>query len=73
MWLGVNVEDMKIGGFFIGVKGYVVCELGGIKLGFFGVVLLEMKGIIKVGKDIYFGDVCEVVWSVVVKLCEVGV
>ncbi|WP_434348057.1 bifunctional metallophosphatase/5'-nucleotidase [Myxococcus virescens] len=71
-WLGANVRDTKSGGLFAGVQASAVRELGGIKLGLFGVVLQETKATTKAGKDTLFGDVCEAARGEVAKLREAG-
>jgi 5'-nucleotidase len=71
-WLGANVEDTKAGGLFAGVKAYDVREVGGVKLGLFGVVLPETKGSSKPGADTQFSDFCEASKAAVAKLREAG-
>ncbi|MCP3140422.1 bifunctional metallophosphatase/5'-nucleotidase [Pyxidicoccus xibeiensis] len=71
-WLGANVEDTQAGGLFAGVKAYEVRELGGVKLGLFGVVLPETQGSSKAGPDTHFGDFCEASRNAVAKLREAG-
>ncbi|AEI68808.1 bifunctional metallophosphatase/5'-nucleotidase [Corallococcus macrosporus] len=71
-WLGANVRDGKSGALFAGVQATAVRELGGIKLGLFGVVLQETKATTKAGKDTHFGDVCEAARGAVAKLREQG-
>jgi 5'-nucleotidase len=71
-WLGANVTDAKTGGLFAGVKAYDVREVGGIKLGLFGVVVTETKTSSKAGPDTNFGDSCEASQAAVTKLREAG-
>ncbi|MFP2907776.1 bifunctional metallophosphatase/5'-nucleotidase [Pyxidicoccus sp. 3LFB2] len=71
-WLGANVEDSKAGGLFAGVKAYDVREVGGVKLGLFGVVLPETKTSSKAGADTNFTDFCEASKAAVAKLREAG-
>jgi 2',3'-cyclic-nucleotide 2'-phosphodiesterase (5'-nucleotidase family) len=71
-WLGANVQDAKAGGLFAGVKAYDVREVGGVKLGLFGVVLPETKASSKPGADTHFTDFCEASRSAVAKLREAG-
>ncbi|MFP2926362.1 bifunctional metallophosphatase/5'-nucleotidase [Pyxidicoccus sp. 3LG] len=71
-WLGANVEDTKAGSLFAGVKAYDVREVGGVKLGLFGVVLPETQSSSKAGPDTHFGDFCEASKSAVTKLREAG-
>jgi 2',3'-cyclic-nucleotide 2'-phosphodiesterase (5'-nucleotidase family) len=71
-WLGANVEDTKAGGLFAGVKAYDVRELGGVKVGLFGVVLPETQTSSKAGPDTRFTDFCQASRSAVAKLREAG-
>jgi 5'-nucleotidase len=71
-WLGANVEDSKAGGLFAGVKAYDVRDVGGVKLGLFGVVLPETKATSKAGVDTQFTDFCEASKAAVAKLREAG-
>lgn len=71
-WLGANAEDTKAGGLFAGVKAYDVREVGGVKLGLFGVVLPETQTSSKAGPDTRFTDFCEASRGAVAKLREAG-
>ncbi|QSQ24267.1 bifunctional metallophosphatase/5'-nucleotidase [Pyxidicoccus parkwayensis] len=71
-WLGANVTDAKTGKVFEGVKAYDVREVGGVKLGLFGVVVAETKKTSKPGPDTNFGDACEAARDAVAKLREAG-
>ncbi|MFY1829053.1 bifunctional metallophosphatase/5'-nucleotidase [Myxococcus fulvus] len=71
-WLGANVVDGKTGALFEGVKAYEVRELGGIRVGLFGVVLPETKTSTKAGPDTLFNDFCQAAREAVAKLREAG-
>ena len=71
-WLGANVEDTKTGSLFAGVKAYDVREVGGVRLGLFGVVLPETQTSSKASADTKFTDFCEASRTAVAKLREAG-
>jgi 2',3'-cyclic-nucleotide 2'-phosphodiesterase (5'-nucleotidase family) len=58
-WLGANVEDAKTGKTFDGLKSWDVRDVGGVRVGVFGVVLPETQGSSKAGKDTRFQPFCE--------------
>ncbi len=58
-WLATNVIDKKTGKPFADTPPYVVREVGGVKLGFFGLLTPETAQFSSVGPDVTFLDPCE--------------
>jgi 5'-nucleotidase len=57
-WLGANVMDKKTGRPFGDTPPFVIREVGGVKVGIFGVLLGKTKYSSKPGPDVYFTDTC---------------
>ncbi|MCY1080437.1 bifunctional metallophosphatase/5'-nucleotidase [Archangium lansingense] len=57
-WLGANVMDKKTGRTFGDTPPFVIREVGGVKVGIFGVLLGKTKYSSKPGPDVYFTDTC---------------
>ncbi|GMT99841.1 5'-nucleotidase C-terminal domain-containing protein [Corallococcus caeni] len=58
-WLGANVMSVKSGQVFDGLKAWDVRDVGGVKVGIFGVVLPETQTSSKPGKDTRITPFCE--------------
>ncbi|WNG38823.1 bifunctional metallophosphatase/5'-nucleotidase [Archangium violaceum] len=57
-WLGANVMDKKTGRTFGDTPPFVIRDVGGVKVGIFGVLLGKTKYSSKPGPDVYFTDTC---------------
>ncbi|RKG98018.1 bifunctional metallophosphatase/5'-nucleotidase [Corallococcus carmarthensis] len=58
-WLGANVMSVKSGQVFDGLKAWDLRDVGGVKVGIFGVVLPETQTSSKPGKDTRITPFCE--------------
>jgi 5'-nucleotidase len=58
-WLATNVIDKKTGKPFADTPPFVIREIGGVKLGFFGVLTPDTAQFSSVGPDVTFLDPCE--------------
>lgn len=57
-WLGANVMDKKTGRTFGGTPPFVIRDVGGVKVGIFGMLLGKTKYSSKPGPDVIFTDTC---------------
>jgi 5'-nucleotidase len=57
-WLGANVMDKETDRTFADTPPFVIREVGGVKLGLFGMLLGRTKYSSKPGPDVYFTDTC---------------
>ena len=57
-WLGTNVFDPS-GMVAVGTQSAIIMEIGGFKVGFFGILTPETVNLSQPGKAIHFGDVVE--------------
>jgi 5'-nucleotidase len=57
-WLGANVMDRRTHRTFGDTPPFVIREVGGVKVGIFGVLLGRTKYSSKPGPDVYFTDTC---------------
>lgn len=57
-WLGANVMDKKTGRTFGDTPPFVIRDVGGVKVGIFGVLLGKTKYSSKPGPDVIFTDTC---------------
>src|SRR5919112_141809 len=64
-WLATNVIEKKTGKPFADTPPYVVREIGGVKLGFFGLLTPETAQFSSVGPDVTFLDPCETAKKIV--------
>lgn len=71
-WLGANVMDKKTGHLFADTPPFIIREVGGVKVGVFGVVLGKTKYSSKPGPDVYFTDTCQVARDVVPRMRAAG-
>jgi 5'-nucleotidase len=71
-WLGANVIDTKTGKTFGDTPLFEVRELGGVKVGIFGLVLPETKTTSRPGPDVEFRDFCETARVVIPQMRAAG-
>jgi 5'-nucleotidase len=71
-WLGANVVDSKTGKTFGGTPPFDVRELGGVKVGLFGITLPETKTTSKPGPTTEFRDPCETARAVIPQMRAAG-
>jgi 5'-nucleotidase len=57
-WLGANVMDKKTNRTFGDTPPFVIRDVGGVKVGIFGVLLGKTRYTSKPGPDVYFVDTC---------------
>ncbi|PTL75346.1 bifunctional UDP-sugar hydrolase/5'-nucleotidase [Vitiosangium sp. GDMCC 1.1324] len=57
-WLGANVMDKQTGHTFGDTPPFIIRDVGGVKVGIFGVLLGKTKYSSKPGPDVYFTDTC---------------
>lgn len=72
-WIAANVIDTTTNKPFADVAPYVVREFGGVKVGFFGLVLPDTKTTSKPGDNVVFRSPCETAKEVVSQLHAQGV
>ncbi|WP_288902448.1 5'-nucleotidase C-terminal domain-containing protein [uncultured Sneathiella sp.] len=70
-WLGTNVLDAS-GKVALGAQSAMIVEMGGFKVGFFGILTPETVFLSQPGKDIQFADVVETSKAAVKSLQEQG-
>jgi 5'-nucleotidase len=70
-WLAANVTDTK-GNSFGGMPPFVIREVGGIKVGIFGILLPETMTTSKPGPDVKILDSCETARRVVPQMRAAG-
>jgi 5'-nucleotidase len=71
-WLGANVMDKRTGRPFGDTPPFVIREVGGVKVGIFGVLLGKTKYSSKPGPDVYFTDTCQKAREIVPKMRAEG-
>lgn len=59
-WLGANVIDVKSGKIFAGTPRYAVRDIGGVKIGFIGLLLPETKQTSSMDESLTVTDFCAV-------------
>jgi 5'-nucleotidase len=64
-WLGANVMDKETDRTFGDTPPFVIREVGGVKVGLFGVLLGKTKYSSKPGPNVYFTDTCATAREVV--------
>jgi 5'-nucleotidase len=64
-WVATNVIDRKTGKTFAGTPPYVIREIGGAKIGFFGLLTPDTAQFSSVGPDVTFLDPCETAKKIV--------
>ena len=70
-WLGTNVFDTS-GKIAVSAEGYLIMEIAGFKVGFFGITTPETKFLASPGDTIKFGDIFETAKRSVTSLKELG-
>ncbi len=58
VWLGANVVNAKTGKTFADTPPFLIREIGGVRIGIFGIVLPETKTTSSPGPDVDFRDAC---------------
>lgn len=71
-WLGTNVIDKKSGKPFADMPPYVIREIGGVKLGLFGLLTPDTAQFSSVGPDVSFQDPCETAKKVIPEMKSKG-
>ena len=71
-WLGANVVDTRTGKTFADTPPFVVREVGGVKVGLFGVVLPETKESSKPGPNLEFRDPCATAKEIIPQIRAAG-
>lgn len=71
-WLAANVIDKKSGKPFADTPPFVIREIGGAKIGFFGVLTPETAQFSSVGDDVTFLDPCETAKKIVPEMKAKG-
>ena len=64
-WVATNVIDRKTGKTFADTPPYVIREIGGAKIGFFGLLTPDTAQFSSVGPDVTFLDPCETAKKIV--------
>jgi 5'-nucleotidase len=71
-WLGTNVIDKKSGKPFADMPPFIIREIGGVKLGFFGLLTPDTAQFSSVGPDVTFLDPCETAKKIVPEMKAKG-
>jgi 5'-nucleotidase len=71
-WLATNVIDKKSGKPFADTPPFIIREIGGVKLGFFGLLTPDTAEFSSVGPDVTFLDPCETAKKVVPEMKAAG-
>jgi len=71
-WLGANVIDTKTNKIFADTPAFEVRELGGVKVGIFGIVLPETKTTSSPGPTVEFRESCETAKQIVPRIRAAG-
>ncbi|HYG83221.1 MAG TPA: bifunctional UDP-sugar hydrolase/5'-nucleotidase [Pyrinomonadaceae bacterium] len=71
-WLATNVIDKKTGKPFADTPPYVIRDVGGVKLGLFGLLTPDTAQFSSVGPDVTFLDPCETAKKTVAELKAKG-
>ena len=71
-WLGANVVDSKTGKIFADTPAFDIRELGGAKVGIFGITLPETKTTSKPGPTTEFRDPCETAKQIIPQMRAAG-
>ncbi|HKQ99285.1 MAG TPA: bifunctional UDP-sugar hydrolase/5'-nucleotidase [Pyrinomonadaceae bacterium] len=71
-WLATNVIDKKSGKPFADTPPYVIREIGGAKIGFFGLLTPDTAQFSSVGPDVTFLDPCETARKIVPEMRTKG-
>jgi 5'-nucleotidase len=71
-WLGSNVIDKRSGKPFADMPPFVIREIGGVKIGFFGLLTPDTAQFSSVGDNITFLDPCETAKKIVPEMKSKG-
>jgi 5'-nucleotidase len=71
-WVATNVIDRKTGKTFADTPPYVIREIGGAKIGFFGLLTPDTAQFSSVGPDVTFLDPCETAKKIVPEMRAKG-
>ena len=71
-WLGSNVIDTKTGKTFAGMPQFVVRSIGGVKIGFIGLLLPETKETSSMEASLSIADYCETAKKLVPEIRAAG-
>jgi len=71
-WLGANVIDAKTGKIFAGTPAFEIREIGGVKVGLFGITLPETKTTSSPGPEVEFRGACETAKQVIPQIRAAG-
>ncbi len=71
-WLATNVIDKKSGKPFADTQPFIIREIGGVKLGFFGLLTPDTAQFSSVGPDVTFLDPCETAKKIVPEMKAKG-
>lgn len=72
IWLATNVIDKRTGKPFADTPAYVIREIGGARIGFFGLLTPDTAQFSSVGPDVTFLDPCETAKKVVPEMRAKG-
>lgn len=70
-WLGTNIFEAD-GKIAVGAEGYLIIEIAGFRVGFFGITTPETKFLASPGDGLKFGDIFETAQRAVKSLKEQG-
>jgi 5'-nucleotidase len=71
-WLATNVIDKKSGKPFADMPPFIIREIGGVKIGFFGLLTPDTAQFSSVGPDVTFLNPCETAKKIVPKMKAKG-
>lgn len=71
-WIGSNVVDTKSGKLFAELPPFVIREIGGVKIGFFGLLLPEGKETSSMEPHIEIADYCKTAQDLIPKMRAAG-
>lgn len=71
-WLATNVIDKKSGKPFADTPPFIIREIGGVKIGFFGLLTPDTAQFSSVGPDVTFLNPCETAKKIVPKMKAQG-
>lgn len=71
-WLGANVYDAKTNQIFADTPPFVIREIGGVKIGFVGLLLPETKQTSSMGDNLEVRNFCDIAREIVPKMRAAG-
>ncbi|HEY0426470.1 MAG TPA: bifunctional UDP-sugar hydrolase/5'-nucleotidase [Pyrinomonadaceae bacterium] len=72
VWLGANVFDTKANKIFADTPPFVIREIGGVKIGFIGLLLPETKQTSSMEESLIVKNYCDTAREIVPKMREAG-